>query len=39
MTIFLNGPLHALRRGRQGVRDLYRIGEDDGVFCYTFFKA
>jgi len=23
----------------QGVRDLYRTAEDDGVFCYTFFKA
>lgn len=22
-----------------GVRDLYRTTEDDGVFCYTFFKA
>ena len=23
----------------RGVRDLYRTAEDDGVFCYTFFKA
>jgi SAM-dependent methyltransferase len=23
----------------QGVRDLYRTTEPDGVFCYTFFKA
>ena len=23
----------------QGVRALYRCAEDDGVFCYTFFKA
>ena len=23
----------------QGVRDLYRTAADDGVFCYTFFKA
>jgi SAM-dependent methyltransferase len=23
----------------QGIRDLYRTVEDDGVFCYTFFKA
>jgi ubiquinone/menaquinone biosynthesis C-methylase UbiE len=23
----------------QGIRDLYRTAEDDGVFCYTFFKA
>ena len=22
-----------------GIRDLYRTTEDDGVFCYTFFKA
>jgi SAM-dependent methyltransferase len=22
-----------------GVRDLYRAAEDDGTFCYTFFKA
>jgi hypothetical protein len=23
----------------QGVRDLYRTTQADGVFCYTFFKA
>lgn len=23
----------------EGVRDLYRTAEEDGVFCYTFFKA
>lgn len=23
----------------QGIADLYRTSEDDGVFCYTFFKA
>ena len=23
----------------QGIRDLYRTTERDGVFCYTFFKA
>jgi SAM-dependent methyltransferase len=23
----------------QGIRDLYRATESDGVFCYTFFKA
>ena len=23
----------------KGIRDLYRTAEDDGVFCYTFFKA
>ncbi len=24
---------------QQGVSDLYRAAEDDGVFCYTFFKG
>jgi len=23
----------------EGIRDLYRTAEEDGVFCYTFFKA
>jgi len=23
----------------QGIKDLYRTCEPDGVFCYTFFKA
>ena len=23
----------------QGIQDLYRTAEEDGVFCYTFFKA
>jgi hypothetical protein len=23
----------------QGIRDLYRTTEKDGMFCYTFFKA
>jgi len=23
----------------QGIRDLYRTAEADGVFCYTFFKG
>ena len=23
----------------QGIRDLYRTAEIDGVFCYKFFKA
>jgi len=27
------------RRFDQGIRDLYRTAEADGVFCYTFFKA
>ena len=26
-------------RWDQGIRDLYRTAEHDGVFCYTFFKA
>jgi SAM-dependent methyltransferase len=37
---------HALRAGLieaarfdQGIRDLYRTAEADGVFCYTFFKG
>ncbi len=24
---------------REGTRDLRRAAEDDGTFCYTFFKA
>jgi SAM-dependent methyltransferase len=24
---------------RKGIQDLYRTGESDGTFCYTFFKA
>ena len=27
------------RSFEQGVKDLYRTTEPDGVFCYTFFKA
>ena len=27
------------QRFDQGIRDLYRTAESDGVFCYTFFKA
>ena len=27
------------RASAAGVRDLYRTAEDDGVFCYTFFKG
>jgi SAM-dependent methyltransferase len=27
------------QRFDQGIRDLYRTAEDDGTFCYTFFKA
>ncbi|HOZ48771.1 MAG TPA: methyltransferase domain-containing protein [Candidatus Hydrogenedentes bacterium] len=26
-------------RWEKGIRDLYRATEEDGVFCYTFFKA
>lgn len=29
----------ALNRFDEGIRDLYRTAEPDGVFCYTFFKA
>lgn len=27
------------REWEQGIADLYRTAEEDGVFCYTFFKA
>jgi ubiquinone/menaquinone biosynthesis C-methylase UbiE len=37
---------HAINSGiieqnifEKGIKDLYRTAEDDGVFCYTFFKA
>jgi hypothetical protein len=37
---------HAVGRGLMdeaswtaAIRDLYRTSEDDGTFCYTFFKA
>ena len=23
----------------EGIKGLYRTTEDDGIFCYTFFKA
>jgi len=23
----------------EGIKGLYRATEDDGIFCYTFFKA
>jgi len=26
-------------RFEEGIRALYRTAEEDGVFCYTFFKA
>jgi hypothetical protein len=27
------------RSMEKGIQDLYRTAEQDGVFCYTFFKA
>ncbi len=31
--------ISAPERFGEGIRDLYRTAEPDGVFCYTFFKA
>jgi SAM-dependent methyltransferase len=31
--------LITIEEWEQGIRDLYRTAEHDGVFCYTFFKA
>ena len=33
------GGLIAPERFDEGVRDLHRTAEDDGTFCYTFFKG
>ena len=35
----LHGNLISEREWEQGIADLYRTAEDDGVFCYTFFKV
>ncbi len=35
----LDADLIAAATFDEGIRDLYRAAEDDGVFCYTFFKA
>jgi SAM-dependent methyltransferase len=35
----ISSGLLAADRFDQGIRDLYRTAEPDGVFCYTFFKA
>ncbi len=35
----LDADLIAATTFDEGIRDLYRAAEDDGVFCYTFFKA
>jgi ubiquinone/menaquinone biosynthesis C-methylase UbiE len=35
----LRAQMITAQRFDEGVRDLYRTAEDDGVFCYTFFKA
>jgi SAM-dependent methyltransferase len=35
----VGGGLVAAATWSAGIRDLYRTAEDDGTFCYTFFKA
>jgi hypothetical protein len=35
----LKAGLAAAEHFDKGVAELYRTAEDDGVFCYTFFKA
>ncbi len=35
----LSNSLIAKAEWDAGIRDLYRTAEDDGVFCYTFFKG
>jgi SAM-dependent methyltransferase len=35
----LDAGLMAAAEFDQGIADLYRTAEEDGVFCYTFFKA
>ena len=35
----VGGGLIAAASWSAGIRDLYRTAEDDGTFCYTFFKA
>jgi len=35
----VGGGLIAADRFDAGIRDLYRTAEEDGVFCYTFFKG
>lgn len=35
----INAGIIEERDFEQGIRDLYRTTESDGVFCYTFFKA
>ena len=38
-TAALEAGMSEPREFDQGIRDLYRTAEPDGVFCYTFFKA
>ncbi len=33
------GYVHGAATFDEGVRDLHRTAEPDGVFCYTFFKG
>jgi len=35
----LNQELIDKEAWNRGIRDLYRTAEDDGTFCYTFFKG
>jgi ubiquinone/menaquinone biosynthesis C-methylase UbiE len=35
----LENSLISKKEWDQGIKDLYRTSEDDGVFCYTFFKG
>jgi ubiquinone/menaquinone biosynthesis C-methylase UbiE len=35
----INAKMIEEKEWNEGIRDLYRTSEKDGVFCYTFFKA
>jgi hypothetical protein len=35
----IKGGLVDIETWEKGIRDLYRTTEQDGSFCYTFFKA
>jgi ubiquinone/menaquinone biosynthesis C-methylase UbiE len=35
----INAKMISENEWEEGIRDLYRTSEKDGVFCYTFFKA
>ena len=38
-VLALQADLIDAERFDSGIRALYRTAEDDGVFCYTFFKG